>query len=87
VGEPDWIRVRDILDLGVTITVRVTAVRDPVRFRFPLELECVSPDVSQLLSRPAPDCPPINLYEDESIYEAAVRPRPRVPRRAAALHC
>ncbi len=72
-SEPDWIRVRDVLELGEKVTVRVSQVRDPVRFRFPLELECVSPDVSELLSRPAPDFPPINLYDDEDIYEAAVR--------------
>jgi hypothetical protein len=73
VSEPDWIRVRDILELGEEVTVRVREVRDPVRFRFPLELECVSPDVSQLLSRPPPDYPPINLYDDEDIFQAAVR--------------
>ena len=77
VGEPDWIRVRDVLELATEVTVRVREVRDPVRFRFPLELDCVSPDVSQLISRPPPDYPPINLYEDEDIYEAAARARAR----------
>ncbi len=74
-SEPDWIRVRDTLDLGCEVTVRVREVRDPVRFRFPLELECVTPDVAHLISRPPPDYPPINLYDDEDIYEAAVRAR------------
>ena len=83
VSEPDWIRVRDVLDLDVTVTVRVRAVRDPLRFRFPLELECVTPDVSDLLSRSPPESPPILLYDDENIYEAAVRAACCAPHAAA----
>jgi|APGre2960657444_1045066.scaffolds.fasta_scaffold00848_7 hypothetical protein len=73
VSEPDWIRVRDLLDLDVEVVVRVRAMRDTYRFRFPLELECVTPDVSHLLSRAPPEYPPINVYQGEDETEAAVR--------------
>lgn len=75
VSEPDWIRARDVLELDTAVTVRVRAVRDPERFRFPLELECVAPDVSALVLRPPPEHPPIILYDDEDVYAAAVRTR------------
>ena len=70
--EQDWRQVRDILDLGEPVKVRVRAVRDPRRFRFPLELDCLEPDVSGLLTVPPPAEPPIILYDDETIFEAAL---------------
>ena len=72
VCESDWMKVRDTLDLGVEVSVRVRAVRDGARFRFPLELDILLPDVAQLL-RPPPEHPPIYIYPDEEEDEAAVR--------------
>jgi hypothetical protein len=73
VMEPDWIRVRDLLDLDAKVTVRVKAIRNTHRFRFPLELECVQPVLEHLLHAAPPEDPPIIIYEDEDINAAAVR--------------
>ena len=75
-SEPDWFFVRDLIDLDVNVTVRVTAIRDPYRFRWPLELECVTPDLSGMLTSGAPEFPPIFIYEDETEEEASVRCMP-----------
>ena len=72
VDERDWIRVRDILDLGVLVTVRVRAIRDPYRFRFPLELDCIEPSTTGLLTVAPPYYPPIFIYEGETFTDAAV---------------
>ena len=49
VSERDWPGVEDAINLGKAVDVVVTAVRDPSLYRFPLELCCVDPDLTELL--------------------------------------
>ena len=49
VSEEDWPGVEDVIELGRAVDVVVTAVRDPALYRFPLELQCVDPDMTGLL--------------------------------------
>lgn len=79
VDERDWRALRDILDLDQPVKVRVRAVRNPQRFRFPLELDCLEPDVSSLLTVPPPAEPPIILYDDETIFDAALDAGREIP--------
>jgi hypothetical protein len=71
--EPDWLRVREVLHMSATVTVRVTAIHKAHRFRFPLEVECVTPAIAHLLLTPPPPDRPIIIYPDEDIDDAAVR--------------
>jgi hypothetical protein len=86
IGEKEWPHVRHILDLGKRVTCRVRRILDPVRFRWPVELSCVSPDVSFAVRRRAPMHPAIWIYTDETYMEAAIaagRPmRPEVDEEA-----
>ena len=62
--ELDWFDARSHLTLGAPVRVRVRAVRDARRFRFPVELELVSPDLGHILKEAAPPFPAIVVYED-----------------------
>lgn len=78
--------MRDILDLGVVVRVRVREILPPHRFRWPVVFDCISPDVSQLLTMPPPTYPPIIFYADETEEEAAVRPHSAIAQQRALYH-
>lgn len=42
--------MEDAINLGKAVDVVVTAVRDPSLYRFPLEVHCVDPDLTGLLT-------------------------------------
>lgn len=100
VHELDWFDARSLLAIGRACTARVRAVRDPARFRFPLELDLLTPDLSGVLREPPPAHPPIVVYaaevegggggnasrvlSPEQLAKAAGRPWPP-PRSAADL--
>ena len=76
-SEQDWPGVEDVIELGRAVDVVVTAVRDPALYRFPLELQCVDPDMTGLLpnTRAPTDAPlvfPIDTTEAD-LERIAVR--------------
>ena len=87
VCEAEWGGVRDALALGAKVKVRVAAIRPKWwRFRFPIELEVLEPNVASLIpTHPHGEGPPINVYSSESVPFAhwdADRPRDRFEARA-----
>lgn len=89
VSEQDWPGVEDVIELGRAVDVVVTAVRDPALYRFPLELQCVDPDVTGLLpnTKAPADAPlvfPLDTTEAD-LERIAVRIRVRC--RLPALPC
>ena len=69
VCEAEWGGVRDALSLGAKVKVRVKAIRPKWwRFRFPIELEVLEPNVASLITtHPHSEGPPINVYSGESV--------------------
>ena len=79
VAEEDWCRVEEVLDTEVEVKGTVRAVRDPHRFRFPLEMDLAFPTIADLVTVPHPEYPPIFIYEGEHPDDAAAeagRPPP-----------
>ena len=95
IAEVDWYPLRDIVDLGVPVRCRVSRINDPERFRFPLELELVDPDISDALTQGPPERRPLLFYADETPEQwvravntlwAPPPPYGRRPHLALALH-
>lgn len=82
ISETEWPRVRDALTLGTKVRVKVSAVHQKWwRFRFPIELKILEPDVGHLITKhPHEDGPPINIFSGETVpfaHEDAGRPLDR----------
>jgi hypothetical protein len=69
ISETEWPGVRDKLFLGAKVRVKITAVHQKWwRFRFPIELSVVDPNVGHLITmHPHEDGPPINIYNGETV--------------------
>ena len=66
ITEADWLHLRDVVELGTTVRVRVSRLLDAYRFRFPLELQLIKPDISDQLTVPPPDNRPMIFYAHET---------------------
>ncbi|ESW09933.1 hypothetical protein PHAVU_009G168200 [Phaseolus vulgaris] len=78
----DWFWLRHHIKVGMDVIVEITAKRDPYRFRFPIELRFVDPNVDHLIFHKF-EFPPI-FYRDEDTNEDEIRRdsgRPPVPRK------
>jgi len=70
--EADWIELRNHINIGTKLTVRVTAIRQKWwRFRYPLEVKPTRQDLSLMIKRhPHTAGSPINMYAGETVEEA-----------------
>ncbi|KAL3025382.1 hypothetical protein AAZX31_04G176300 [Glycine max] len=78
----DWYWLRHHIKVGMHVIVEITAKRDPYRFRFPIELRLVDPNVDHLIFNKF-DFAPI-FHRDEDTNEDEIRRycgRPPVPRK------
>ncbi|XP_047157256.1 protein PLASTID TRANSCRIPTIONALLY ACTIVE 10 [Vigna umbellata] len=78
----DWFWLRHHIKVGMPVIVEIMAKRDPYRFRFPIELRFVDPNVDHLIFHKF-EFPPI-FYRDEDTNEDELRRdcgRPPVPRK------
>ncbi|TKY73617.1 PLASTID TRANSCRIPTIONALLY ACTIVE 10 [Spatholobus suberectus] len=78
----DWYWIRHHIKVGMHVIVEITAKRDPYRFRFPIELRFVDPNIDHLIFNRF-DFPPI-FHRDEDTNEDELRRdsgRPPVPRK------
>ncbi|XP_027353065.1 protein PLASTID TRANSCRIPTIONALLY ACTIVE 10 isoform X2 [Abrus precatorius] len=78
----DWYWIRHHIKVGMHVIVEITAKRDPYRFRFPIELRFVDPNIDHLIFNRF-DSPPI-FHRDEDTNEDELRRdcgRPPVPRK------
>ncbi|KAL3015584.1 hypothetical protein AAZX31_06G164500 [Glycine max] len=81
-GNNDWYWLRHHIKVGMHVIVEITAKRDPYRFRFPIELRFVDPNIDHLIFNKF-DFPPI-FHRDEDTNEDEIRRdcgRPPVPRK------
>lgn len=60
----DWYWIRKIVKVGMKCQVEVIAKRDPYRFRFPIELRFVQPNIDHLIFNRF-DFPPIFVRDNE----------------------
>ena len=69
ISEDDWPDLVDTLTMGTKVKVKVKAVHERWwRFRFPIELDILSPNVGHLIkTHPHEDGPPINIYSGETV--------------------
>lgn len=78
----DWFWIRHHIKVGMTVIVEITAKRDPYRFRFPIELRFVDPNIDHLIFNRF-DFPPI-FHRDEDTNPDELRRdcgRPPIPRK------
>lgn len=77
----DWFWVRQHIKVGMHVQVEVLAKRDPYRFRFPIELRFVNPNIDHLIFKRF-EYPPI-FGRDDTNYDELAREtrRPYYPRR------
>nr|KYP69538.1 hypothetical protein KK1_008731 [Cajanus cajan] len=78
----DWYWIRHHIKVGMHVIVEITAKRDPYRFRFPIELRFLEPNIDHLIFNRF-DFPPI-FRRDEDTNDDELRRdcgRPPVPRK------
>eukprot|EP00898_Chlorokybus_atmophyticus_P000327 jgi/Chlat1/1295/Chrsp118S01734 len=72
IKEGDWYNLRDKLHVNDRVIVQITAVRDPYRYRLPLELKLLVPDISSDLEEDYNDeFPNIIIHSGESVADVA----------------
>ncbi|KAK4264486.1 hypothetical protein QN277_025652 [Acacia crassicarpa] len=77
----DWYWIRHHIKVGMHVMVEITAKRDPYRFRFPIELRFVHPNIDHLIFNKF-DFPPIFHRDDDNPDEIRRDAgRPPIPRK------
>ncbi|KAG9446638.1 hypothetical protein H6P81_012766 [Aristolochia fimbriata] len=78
----DWYWIRHHIKVGMDCIVEVLAKRDPYRFRFPIELRFVEPNIDHLIFNRF-DSPPIFHREEDTNPDELRREcgRPPIPRK------
>ncbi|KAK9699476.1 hypothetical protein RND81_08G176000 [Saponaria officinalis] len=78
----DWYWIRQHIKVGMHVLVEVLAKRDPYRFRFPLELRFVDPNIDHLIFNRFEYAPIFHRDEDTNPEELRLDcRRPPVPRK------
>ncbi|PIA51343.1 hypothetical protein AQUCO_01100280v1 [Aquilegia coerulea] len=78
----DWYWIRQHIKVGMHVIVEILAKRDPYRFRFPIEMRFVSPNIDHLIFNRF-DFPPIFNRDEDTNPDELRRDcgRPPVPRK------
>ncbi|KAK4782246.1 hypothetical protein SAY86_016348 [Trapa natans] len=78
----DWYWIRHHIKVGMDVVVEITAKRDPYRFRFPVEMRFVQPNIDHLIFNRF-DYPPIFHRDEDTNLDELRRDcgRPPVPRK------
>ncbi|KAM5571738.1 hypothetical protein ABKV19_012029 [Rosa sericea] len=78
----DWYWIRHHIKVGMRVMVEILAKRDPYRFRFPIELRFVYPNIDHLIFNRF-DFPPIFHHDEDTNPDELRRDcgRPPVPRK------
>ncbi|KAJ0972373.1 hypothetical protein J5N97_020332 [Dioscorea zingiberensis] len=74
----DWYWIRHHIKVGMRVIVEILAKRDPYRFRFPLEMRFVDPNIDHLIFNRF-DFPPIFHREEDKNPEELWRDSGRAP--------
>ncbi|CAL1405789.1 unnamed protein product [Linum trigynum] len=78
----DWFWIRHHIKVGMHVIVEILAKRDPYRFRFPIEMRFVFPNIDHLIFNRF-EFPPIFHRDEDTNQEELLRDcgRPPVPRK------
>ncbi|XWS37142.1 hypothetical protein CRYUN_Cryun19dG0017700 [Craigia yunnanensis] len=78
----DWYWIRHHIKVGMHVIVEILAKRDPYRFRFPIEMRFVHPNIDHLIFNTF-DFPPIFHRDEDTNPDELLRDcgRPPVPRK------
>lgn len=78
----DWYWIRHHIKVGMPVIVEILAKRDPYRFRFPIEMRFVDPNIDHLIFNRF-DFPPIFHHDEDTNPDELRRDcgRPPVPRK------
>ncbi|XP_077211910.1 nucleic acid-binding, OB-fold-like protein [Tasmannia lanceolata] len=81
----DWYWIRHHIKVGMHVTVEILAKRDPYRFRFPIEMRFVDPNIDHLIFNRF-DFPPIFHRDEDTNPDELCRDsgRPPIPRKRPA---
>ncbi|KAI3673593.1 hypothetical protein L6452_39716 [Arctium lappa] len=74
----DWYWIRHHIKVGMQVIVEILAKRDPYRFRFPIEMRFVDPNIDHLIFKRF-DFPPIFHREEDSNMDELRRDARRPP--------
>ncbi|CDP15023.1 unnamed protein product [Coffea canephora] len=74
----DWFWIRHHIKVGMHVTVEILAKRDPYRFRFPIEMRFVDPNIDHLIFNMF-DFPPIFHRDDDTNPDELRRDCGRAP--------
>ncbi|XP_027167281.1 protein PLASTID TRANSCRIPTIONALLY ACTIVE 10 [Coffea eugenioides] len=74
----DWFWIRHHIKVGMHVTVEILAKRDPYRFRFPIEMRFVDPNIDHLIFNTF-DFPPIFHRDDDTNPDELRRDCGRAP--------
>ncbi|KAJ9567700.1 hypothetical protein OSB04_003666 [Centaurea solstitialis] len=74
----DWYWIRHHIKVGMQVIVEILAKRDPYRFRFPIEMRFVDPNIDHLIFRRF-DFPPIFHREEDTSMDELRRDARRPP--------
>ncbi|KAL3687505.1 hypothetical protein R1sor_013814 [Riccia sorocarpa] len=67
----DWYEIRNYIKVGMSVQVEVVAKRDPYRFRFPVEMRFVDPNIDDLIFRRFEYPPIFGRKDDDNLDEVA----------------
>ncbi|BBN08027.1 hypothetical protein MPTK1_4g08250 [Marchantia polymorpha subsp. ruderalis] len=67
----DWYEIRKHIRVGMSVQVEVVAKRDPYRFRFPVEMRFVDPNIDDLIFRRFEYPPIFGRKGDDNLDEVA----------------
>ncbi|KAK9117472.1 hypothetical protein Sjap_016419 [Stephania japonica] len=82
----DWYWIRQFIKVGMHVIVEILAKRDPYRFRFPIEMRFVNPNIDHLIFNRF-EFPPIFHREEDTNPDEIRRDcgRPPVPRKRTGV--
>ncbi|KAL2635267.1 hypothetical protein R1flu_006746 [Riccia fluitans] len=67
----DWYEIRNYIKVGMSVQVEVVAKRDPYRFRFPIEMRFVDPNIDDMIFRRFEHPPIFGRKDDDNLDEVA----------------
>ncbi|GAB2289411.1 Protein PLASTID TRANSCRIPTIONALLY ACTIVE 10 [Dionaea muscipula] len=78
----DWYWIRQFIKVGMQVIVEILAKRDPYRFRFPIEMRFVDPNIDHLIFNRF-EFPPIFHRDEDTNPDEILRDsgRPPIPRK------
>ncbi|KAK1313072.1 hypothetical protein QJS10_CPA06g01353 [Acorus calamus] len=83
----DWYWIRHHIKVGMPVVVEILAKRDPFRFRFPIEMRFVDPNIDHLIFNRFEFSPIFHRDDEDKYPEDILRDarRPPIPRKRSGI--